>query len=378
MTHYTNINALPEENCTGCGMCTVACPSECISLQLNNYGFYVSNIDEEKCNNCGLCIEVCYKFMPHDTDMKSSPFERSKVLAATDMDEDELSKVSSGGVANRLATHFYKRGYNVCGVSFDSEFESCRHIIINDLTDASKIKNSKYLQSYTVDAFKTLNLKSKNVIFGTPCQIYAWRKYIQKYSVEDNFLLIDFFCRGVPSVNLWRAYKDYISRTYDMNNFKEVNFRDKSLGWHKFSMRIKDFNSKEYLESVYDDLFYSFFLKNACFSLPCYSCRLRKDAIYSDIRLGDFWGEKFYNNDKGVSLVTILNNRGNTAWEEVSDYFDVQVCESSDIDNSQRFNKYPLPMEYSELLSELGNGEKLEVIHSKFGFDKQMFYKEKK
>ncbi len=379
MVNKGNVNSLGEGKCIGCGMCSVVCPKKIIEIKPNNYGFFNPCIEEKECTKCGLCSNICFKFKTSNDTNLESPFKNKKVISAVVTDESELSKVSSGGVANELIKHFFIKGYDVCGVSFNSDYTMCKHIIANSLEDIGKIRNSKYIQSYTVDAFKSIDKTKKNLIIGTPCQIYAWRKYITGKDFEKNFILVDFFCRGVPSNFLWKAYISYINRIYDVSEFNEVNFRDKSLGWHKFSLKIiGNQRTKEITHDVYTDLFYSFFLKNKCFCLSCYECTLRKEEVYSDLRLGDFWGEKYYQNDKGVSLVVVMTEIGEQAWNEVSKCFEVEECNSEEIDKSQRFNKYILPQDYFEILDCFSRYENLENIHTKYGLDQQGFYKENK
>jgi coenzyme F420-reducing hydrogenase beta subunit len=370
-----NVNSAGLNECTSCGLCAVTCAKKCISIVLNKSGFYAPVIDETKCNYCGECTSVCYKFHCEDSG-NASAYEGKSVIAAIDNDKQELLTVSSGGVGNRLANHFYNRGYKVCGVVFDPHTDICKHMIAQTSQDLERFKTSKYLQSNTLDAFSNFKKSEKYVVFGTPCQIFGLRKYIQKKKIEDRFLLVDFFCRGTPTLLLWQKYKEYIQRNFGLNGFDKVTFRDKSIGWHKFSMRIVDETGKVYSRTVYEDLFYSFFLKNTCFNKACYDCMFRYEAVYSDIRLGDFWGEKYYPHDEGVSLTILCTERGQQAWEEIRSLFTEEECLTQEIFKSQRFNKYPIYEKYDQLMNSLAGDEILEEIHRALGLDSKMFYKQ--
>jgi len=371
-----NINDMGIHACSSCGVCAQACSRKCITIELDKYGFYRPIIDETKCNYCGECKDVCYKYFSVDANNMPA-FEGKKVVAAMDKDKGELFKVSSGGVGNRLAKYFFGEGYNVCGVVFDPQTDVCKHIFAQNQVEIELFKTSKYLQSFTFEAFSKIKRTQKYLVIGAPCQIYGLRKYIQKKKIEDNFILVDFYCRGTPSLLLWRSYKDFIQREFGLGDFDKVNFRAKSTGWHNFSIHIEDVDGKIYTRRAFKDgdLFFSFFLKNACFNEACFDCELRHNAVFSDIRLADFWGAKYYSYDDGMSLVVLCNQRGEEAWEKVRHYFSEEQCETQEYFKAQRYSKFPPHDKYSEIMDSLVKGEKLEEIQIKYGLDKQGFYK---
>lgn len=369
-----NINDLHDSPCSGCGVCAVVCPEKCITIDLSPFGFWLPNVDETRCVDCGECTNVCSKQLTVSVDI-TSPFEDKRVIAAIDENRQVLATVSSGGVANRLATDFLDKGYDVCGVVFDPHTDECRHAIAQDKNEVLRFRTSKFVQSYTLDALGALDKSKQNLVFGTPCQIFGLRQYLQREGIEDSCILVDFFCRGVPSLLLWRAYKDYVQRNFGLGDLAEVNFKDKSHGWHKFSMRMTDTDGKLYSRTVYEDLFYSFYLKNTCLNTACYGCLLRNEAVYSDIRLGDFWGEKHYHQDEGVSLVVLCTRAGAEAWQEISEFFCLEEASTQEIFASQRFNRLPMYDRRDELLRLLAQGERLERIHHLLGLDAQGFYR---
>ena len=87
---------------------------------------------------------------------------------------------------------------------------------------------SKYIQSYTLDGFKAVNRKDKFFVTGTPCQIDSLRRYIRKFRCEGNFVLMDFFCHGVPCAHVWNKYV----REKELGNIEFVAWRNKLNGWH--------------------------------------------------------------------------------------------------------------------------------------------------
>ena len=48
-----------KEECCGCHGCINICPKQCISMEIDDEGFWYPNVDKSKCINCDLCIKVC-------------------------------------------------------------------------------------------------------------------------------------------------------------------------------------------------------------------------------------------------------------------------------------------------------------------------------
>ena len=364
-------------SCTSCGICEVICPQKCIHLELNQDAFFTPVLNTNKCIACGLCTKVCFKGVDLSSKSEGKTLEDCTVYSAIHKDKEELNLVSSGGVASEFAKLCFEDGYNVLGAVMDIKRGYSEHIVVKDKNDLNRIKGSKYVQSNIMKAFEKLDKNKKTLIIGLPCQIYGIRKYIQYFQVEDQFVLVDLFCRGTTSINLFQKYKEYLVSYHGLKSIKKVNFRSKVKGWHKFSLVATDEADNTYENTVYDDLFYSFYLKNTCFKESCYSCAFRHDRVFSDIRLGDFWGEKYYDHDEGVSIVAIYSQSGEEIWNKVRERFVVEENEPSELKRSQRFNKFPVPEFRNELLKALSSDEKLEDIHKRFGIDKMGFYREK-
>lgn len=113
-------------------------------------------------------------------------------------------KCSSGGAGFEIGKYLLGEGYKVCGVRYDAEKNRAEHYIATTVEELIPSAGSKYIQSYTVDGFKAINRKEKYLVTGTPCQIDSFRRYIKKFRCEDNFVLLDFFCHGVPSMLVWK------------------------------------------------------------------------------------------------------------------------------------------------------------------------------
>lgn len=197
-------------NCYGCGVCAIACGKKIIDIKLNNDGFYEPTItDINACTNCGLCKDVCafshQEFSLLQTEVHS--------YAAWSKNHAVRRKCSSGGVGFELGLKVLEDGYKVCGVRYNADSQRAEHYIATTREELIPSIGSKYIQSYTVDGFKTINRKEKYLVTGTPCQIDSFRRYIRKFKIEDNFILMDFFCHSVPSMLAWKKYLAMIEKS---------------------------------------------------------------------------------------------------------------------------------------------------------------------
>ncbi|GHT48381.1 F420H2-dehydrogenase [Bacteroidia bacterium] len=333
-----NINKIGHNPCSSCGVCVISCPHKAVLLKQDENGFYRPIVNNDICTDCGICTKVCYKYLKEKNPFENA-FKDKSIYAAWSKDITTVKTSSSGGVGYELTSYFYHAGYKICGVIFDAPNNICKHIIAESDENLEAIKTSKYLQSYTVEAFSQFKKGEKYLVVGTPCQIYGLRKWSKLKKLEDDFILVDFFCHGTPTHNLWKKYKEFLCEKYNLNSsFKYVNFRSNQKStWHKNAMLISDCYEKEYYKdkAFVSDLFFQFFMSHSCLNDACYSCQLRLDNCAADIRIADFWGSKYANNENGVSLVITNTKRGELIWREIEHLLTVENCNFKDLETSQ-------------------------------------------
>lgn len=371
MAKKNKINILDEaakRDCTGCAACSLVCHSSAISMDYDKHGFFRPSIDPNLCTLCSVCPDVCYKFNEFDS---SHPFANTEVLAVTNNFIDDINSVTTVGIATRLAEHFYEKGYNVCGVKYDYDSNRVHHDIAASLDDILEFRGSKYIPSDTKMSFeKLINEKRKSIVFGLPCQMHGLRKVIEKKKLSDEFILVDFFCAGMLSKKLWDKHLDFLNRRYSIGKIKQINFKDKTQGWLKSSLKVIDENGNEYIQNRFNDLFFAFLLRRIPYQEACYNCEFRTNIVSSDIRLGDFWGPKFKTWDDGVELVSIMNDKGKYAWNEIKNYFVYQFCSEQDLYDSQKSGSMNMavkkPKNYDEILAALSSDKKIEDIFKDF------------
>lgn len=214
-------------DCYGCGVCATACGRKIIEIGLNAEGFYEPHItDPNKCTNCGICTEVC-AYLHEDLSLQNQEIHP---YAAWSKDHLVRRKCSSGGAGFEIGKYLLGQGYKVCGVRYNADKNRAEHYIATNVEELIPSAGSKYIQSYTVDGFKAINRKEKYLVTGSPCQIDSFRRYIRKFRCEDNFVLLDFFCHGVPSMLVWKKYTEWAEK--QVGKITYASWRNKWTGWH--------------------------------------------------------------------------------------------------------------------------------------------------
>lgn len=325
-----------QKNCYGCGVCAAGCPKGIIDIKLNKEGFYEPSITEpDKCIACGICLDIC-AFSNPERAVNNQPINS---FASWSNDDRIRRKCSSGGIGFEIAKSFVDKGYKVVACRYNVEKERAEHYIAQTIEDLVQSTGSKYIQSYTLDAFKEINKKEKYLVVGTPCQIDSFRRYIQKFKCEGNFVLMDFFCHCVPSMFAWKAYTKMQEKK--VGKITYASWRNKfEYGWHdSWIMGIDGKNTSEPIDwhDSYNvlirekesfiksrmsqgDLFYKLFLGDIALGVQCQTaCKYKYDKSSADIRIGDLWGNTYKKDEKGVSALIAFTEKGMKIIGELKD-----------------------------------------------------------
>jgi coenzyme F420-reducing hydrogenase beta subunit len=290
-------------------------------MPIDEEGFFYPNIDKNICNNCRLCENVCPVLNPRAVLTKR--LHIPLVYAAYNNDHAVRLDSTSGGIFSALAENVFELGGYVGGAVYRNDY-SVTHIITNDSSKLAQLRSSKYLQSFTDTLFKDvkelLNDGNMALVCGTPCQIEGLHAFLGKEYV--NLFTCDFICRGVNSPKVFQKYMNMHERQQNSNAVK-IKFKDKTHGWHRFSMRIDFDNGKTYCKDRYHDLFFIGYLHAGDFARPsCYKCKFKGFNRKSDITLADFWGieylDKSMDQDCGTSLVMINTEKGKQLFQNIN------------------------------------------------------------
>lgn len=352
--------------CCGCGACAAVCPQGAIDIERNADGFEHYVLDEAACVRCGKCRRVCPFYSVSAQNLKNAV----GMYAMKSASGAVLQKSSSGGVAHELAKGALAAGATVCGCAYNRERNGAEHILIppQERKRASALQGSKYVQSRTAEAFKRIVRLSATegvVFFGTPCQVAGVDKLLRERGRRENVVLIDLVCHGVPTYLLWERHLASVNARFKTGTNPSASFRG-GADWQARRMRIRG-DGNTYEKSEEKDDFYAFFRQRLCLMPACYECPYRERSA-ADIRLGDYWGERFRTDPEGTSMVIAVTGGGETlvrALREdgacmgkrmpLEEYWEVQFP----------YNP-PKPTEYERVLADLRAGGDLHSLRKKY------------
>lgn len=296
--------------CTGCQVCRLVCPKQCISMQEDEKGNIYPIIDQSLCINCKKCQRICPSLNP-------PTFSKQPINVYAGWAKDKVARKysTSGAISYVISKHFLQNGDFFCGSVWTKE--GAVHKISSDIREIRLFQGSKYSHSDVKDCYKEilqLLESGKKLLFtGTPCQVSALRKFLGRDF--SNLYTVDLICHGVPSR---RILRDRITSIEQINRKKivEIRFRDKQPDQlHTCCKYI--FEDGTFIFYKYnEDFFFRSFVDNYALRENCFNCQYSKMQRVSDLTIADFWSYrpksmKFYNYELGVSIIIVNSEKGN-------------------------------------------------------------------
>lgn len=255
---------------------------------------------------------------------RAGKWETPLTFAAKHRDFETRMSSRSGGVFTAISDVVLKRGGTVYGCVLDADFR-VGHARAETAELRDRIRGSKYVQSDMGETFRAVldDLRAgRHVLFsGTSCQVAGLYGFLGKD--YETLLTIDIVCHGVPSPAVWRDYLAWQERRLG-KRIKSVDFRNKrdfGWKWHVDSIVLED--GTQMSGRIYTGAYYSHLFLRPC----CYRCPY-KDVIHpGNVTIADYWGideaVPGFNDNNGVSLVLINDDKGMAAFEGVRDSLEV-------------------------------------------------------
>lgn len=306
---------IKKKDCCGCNACIDICPKLAISQHTDIEGFWYPIVDSFKCVECGLCERVCPVI--HASELKKNEYSDPKCFAAVHKSIETRFNSTTGGLFSALAEAMYAQGGYVGGAVYDDNFR-VKHFISNDCDDLVRLRQSKYSQSDTLGFYRTvkslLQAGNKVLVCGTPCQMAALRKFLDKN--YESLIIVDFICKSITSPLFYAKYLDYWERKAG-SKLVAIKFTDKEFGWRNLVKRFDFKNGKTLYSRTLDNDLYSAAYHGSIISRPsCYDCQFKGYPRISDITLADFWAVEKYkdlnelDDNTGTSAVMCNNSKG--------------------------------------------------------------------
>lgn len=298
-----------NSDCCGCEACANICPKNAISMIRDAEGFAYPKINSELCIKCGKCDATCPSLNFHEKFAEKLP----KVFLAINPDEKVRRHSSSGGIFSALSDLVLNDGGIVFGAGFDENFHVV-HTSAENFDELENLRGSKYVQSQIGDIYrrikKELSTGRKVLFSGTPCQCTGLKSFLGKDF--ENLLIVEIFCHGVPSPEIWEQYIDYRGQGHEI---VDVDFRSKRVGWNLnslFQITFKDCG--RYTSRASKEAFMQEFSLCTIQRPSCHECKFRFPNGQGDISIGDAWGIKNFapemNDGRGTSIAVIHTSKG--------------------------------------------------------------------
>ena len=323
---------LPNKaDCSGCGACGAVCPVECIRMETDGEGFRYPVIDPGACIHCDRCRSVCAAAAMEKPDGAADAY------IAYSKDAALRAGSCSGGAFTVLARQILLQGGCVYGAGFDDDFRVVHQCAMSE-EQMKNLRGSKYVQSDMTRDFKEIRDRLAGGAYvyfsGTPCQVDALLSFLGQD--HEKLITQDIICHGVPSPAVWQAYLELQGKG---KKVRRVSFRDKTYGWHYFSMCIET-DRRRYVKRLDEDVYTRLFLDNVVLRPSCYACRHKHLHRKSDITLGDCWSlgnlqADMKDDDRGLSLLFANTDKGKRLLEEVKDRLVITPVEFEQAANNQ-------------------------------------------
>ena len=307
--------------CCGCCACEQACPKHSIMMKMDEEGFFYPHVNQETCIDCHLCENVCPIINVEPETDKPQTAHLIQIKDAVIRKES-----TSGGSFTAIAKWIIRQGGVVFGAVLDMESFEVHHRWVDNETELSLFRNSKYVQSHIDKCFQDVMKflkEGKWVCFsGTPCQIEGLHHFLRG-KLYEKLLLVDVVCYGIPSPGVFKSYMQWKQQQIG-GKFRKMQFREKRLSYNYTSFSI--FNDKpelDYHQGVEREQFMRSFFSDMNVRPSCYDCKFKKRYRVSDFTIWDCYDVKAFSSnfdENGTNRVLVHSKYGERVLDEINEW----------------------------------------------------------
>lgn len=315
--------------CTGCSACQASCPIDCISMIIDDEGFWYPSCSE-KCIKCGRCERACPSLKPVAGETRLS----QKAYACLSKDDAIWRRSTSGGAFSEICMAWGDERTIVVGAAWDGL--KVHHICVEGVNHIKELCKSKYVASYPENTYKEVYdylRKGRKVIYcGVPCQVAGLKAYLVKD--YPNLLTIDLICHGVGSPFVFRTAISVIENQFK-GKIERYEFRAKRKLFEFDYLSSIVING--HIKYIIKDQYMQLFLKQHCLRPSCgRHCKYRTRNRQGDLTIADFKGltkvfPRLIGTKRNYSTIVTNNNKGEAIIPTLKKRMEILPCDLSEI-----------------------------------------------
>ena len=342
--------------CVGCGACAVA--SQNVSMELNEYGCFVPQIDLEEnlegaarvCPFTGQGInedEIGAKFFGPNLEHDSRIGFYSNVYGGHVKADDYREKGSSGGMGSWLLAELLERGMvnRIIHVERHAPSQQDRLLFRYSISESvEELRTKSKSHYYPVELSQVMQqvqqVEGNYAVVGVPCYLKAVRLLCMHNLVLQERIkyCIGLVCGHMKSTHFasnfaWQA-------GIHPHDLESIDFRVKLEGEaaNKYGVQVTQSSGKEKIEVVRQNkTFFGYLWGHGFFkNIACEFC---DDVLAetADVTIGDAWLPQYVDDSMGTNLVIVRRHEINELLLEAEDAGELKLdhLTAEDAANSQ-------------------------------------------